>query len=89
MINERKLHKAFTRRVLERQKCYQTNIEADNIIQPNIASNICAYLINNDEMVTQTRKRQKRQDRWKNRTDICVQMAKLSGCPGILFAIYY
>jgi len=72
MINERKLYKVFTRRVLEWQKCYQTNVEADNIIQPNIASNICAYLINNDEIVTQTRKRQKWQNHWKNRTEICV-----------------
>jgi hypothetical protein len=58
MIDERKLHRAYTRRNLERQKFCQTNIETetDILIQPNIASNICAYFVNNDDIITQTRK---------------------------------
>jgi len=89
MIDERKLHKAFTRRVLERKKFCQPNIEVENntLIQPNIASNICAYLVNNDEVIIQTRKQQKWQDRWKNRIEICVQMERNLDCPGILFTI--
>jgi hypothetical protein len=64
-------------------------ILAENtLIQSNIASNICAYLINNDEIIIQTRKRQKRQDRWKNRLEICAQIEKFSECPGI-YLLYY
>ena len=91
MINERKLHKAFTRRVLERQKFYQTNMEAENniLIQPNIASNMCTYLVNNDDVITQMRKQQKRQDCWKNRIELCIQIEKLLNYPSILFTICY